>query len=291
MGLPTISGAPAAMEVCKMAVRILAAVIFVPLLLLAMIPGPEWLWACIVALIAAIAAFELLRAAGEGKVTVPMLVISILSAVAIPLGCWAGVGTTTVSVCTFVIMAVSFWCAIRAYDEQTTPIGFYHVLLSIFAGAFVPVGLSALVLLKGMAQGEYLVFFAVIMAFITDAGAYFSGVFLGKHRGITRVSPNKSLEGYIGGCVTGVVFALLYGLAVSAISHNSVNYLSLAVTGLVAALATELGDLAFSLVKRQFGVKDFGHLIPGHGGMLDRFDSMIFCAPVVLFVVKYMPIF
>ena len=117
------------------------------------------------------------------------------------------------------------------------------------------------------------------------------GYFLGKHRGITKVSPNKSVEGYIGGFATGVVFAVLYGLVVSKIAGDSVNLLSLALCGLFGALATEVGDLAFSFIKRQYGVKDFGHLLPGHGGMLDRFDSMIFCGPVVLFIVRFLPVF
>ena len=133
--------------------------------------------------------------------------------------------------------------------------------------------------------------FAVLLAFVTDAGAYFAGVFLGRHRGITQVSPNKSLEGYIGGFASGVVFAVLYGLVVGEIARTPANLFSLALCGLIGALATEVGDLAFSFVKRQYGVKDFGNLLPGHGGMLDRFDSMLFCGPVVLFIVQCLPVF
>lgn len=273
-----------------MLVRIAVAVVLVPLLLLAMLPSSPLIWSIVVAAIAAAASFELLRAAGEDKVSPWMTCIAVLSAALIPLGCWMGKGTTTVSVCTFVVMAVSFWCAIRAYDEGTAPIGFYHVMLTLFSGVLIPLGLSALVLLKRMDHGEYWVLFAVLMAFVTDAGAYFVGVFFGKHRGITKVSPNKSLEGYIGGFVFGVLYALAYGGAIQAISHNPVNFLPLVLSGLVGALATELGDLSFSFIKREFGVKDYGHLLPGHGGMLDRFDSMIFCAPVVLFILQAIPV-
>lgn len=271
--------------------RILVAVIFVPILLVIMLFLPPVVWTVVVAFIAAMAAFELLRATGEGKVTLPMHVTAILSAAVIPFGCWLGWGGTVIAVCTFVVAAVAFWCAIRAYDEGGADIGFYHVLLTIFAGGLIPAALGALVRLKCMEHGKYLVLLAVILAFITDGGAYFAGVFLGKHRGITKVSPNKSLEGYIGGFVTGVVFALLYGLVVSAITHLPVNYLSLALCGLLGALVTELGDLAFSFIKRQYHVKDYGNLLPGHGGMLDRFDSMIFCGPVVLFIVTVLPVF
>lgn len=274
-----------------MAKRILVAVIFVPLLLVVMLLLPPIVWTVVVALISAMACFELLRAAGGGKVSPVMQGMSILSAGALPLCVWGGLGAMAVGVCAFAVMAVSFWCAIRAYDEGGASIGLFQVLLTLFAGALIPAALSALVALMGMEHGRYLVLLAVLLAFVTDAGAYFAGVFLGRHRGITRVSPNKSLEGYLGGFATGVIAALIYGAVVGAAADVEFNPLSLALCGLFGALATELGDLAFSFIKREYGVKDYGRLLPGHGGMLDRFDSMIFCAPVVLFLVDCLPAF
>lgn len=271
--------------------RILVAVIFVPVLFVIMMFLPPVVWTVVVAFIAAMAAYELLRATGEGKVTAPMKVVTIVAAAAIPIGCWLGKGTMVIAVATFAVLACSFFCAILAYDEDGGSIQLYHVLLSGFGGVVISAGLSSLVMLKCMENGRYLVLFAVLLAFITDGGAYFAGVFLGKHRGITKVSPNKSLEGYIGGLVIGVVYAVVYGLVVSAIVGQSMNYVSLILAGLFGAFFTELGDLSFSLIKRQFGVKDYGNLLPGHGGMLDRFDSMIFCGPVVLFFVTLAPFF
>lgn len=274
-----------------MAKRIIVACIFVPVMLWIMLVPPPLAWTALVCFISAMAAFELLRAAGEGKITLPMQVVTIVSAALLPLGSWAGLGMAYVNLLSFVVTAVCFWCAIRAYDDDGVPIGFSHVLVTLFAGIIIPLGLSALVELRGMDHGKYLVLLAVLLTFITDAGAYFAGVFLGRHRGITKVSPNKSVEGYIGGFVTGMVFAVLYGLAASGIAGDRVDLLSLALCGLFGALATEVGDLAFSFIKRQYGVKDYGHLLPGHGGMLDRFDSMIFCGPVVLFIVQCLPVF
>lgn len=271
--------------------RILVAVIFVPILFVIMMFLPPVVWTILVALIAAMAAYELLRATGEGKVSAPMKVITIVAAATVPIGCWQGKGTVVIGVAAFVVFACCFWCAIRAYDEDGGTIRLYHVLLAGFGGVVISAGLSSLVVLKCMEQGRYLVLFAVLLTFITDGGAYFAGVFLGKHRGITKVSPNKSLEGYIGGLVTGVIFAVVYGLVVSAITDLPVNYVTLTLCGLVGALFTELGDLSFSLIKRQYGIKDYGNLLPGHGGMLDRFDSMIFCGPVVLFFMTLAPMF
>ena len=274
-----------------MAKRIIVAVIFVPLLLAVMLVPPAIAWTAVVCFISALACFELLRATGEGKLARPMEAAAILSAAVLPLGSWAGLGTAYVNLCAFVVTAVCFWCAIRAYDEGNARIGFFHVLASLFAGVIIPLALSALVELRRMDHGKYLVLLAVLLTFVTDAGAYFAGVFLGRHRGVTKVSPNKSVEGYIGGFVSGAVFAVLYGLVAEKIDGGSVNLLSLALCGLFGAVATEVGDLAFSFIKRQYGVKDFGHLLPGHGGMLDRFDSMLFCGPVVLFIVQHLPVF
>lgn len=274
-----------------MAKRIIVACIFVPVMLWIMLVPPPLAWTALVCFISAVAAFELLRAVGGGKITLPMKIITIASAALLPFGSWAGLGTAYVNLLSFVVMAVCFWCAIRAYDEDGASIGFFHVLAALFGGIIVPLGLAALVELRRMDHGKYLVLLAVLLTFVTDAGAYFSGVFLGKHKGITKVSPNKSVEGYIGGFATGVLFAVLYGLVASRIAGDSVNLLSLALCGLFGALATEVGDLAFSFIKRQYGVKDYGRILPGHGGMLDRFDSMIFCGPVVLFIVQCLPVF
>ena len=274
-----------------MATRILVAVIFVPLLLAVMLFLPPIAWTLIVCLISAAASYELMRATGEGKLTLSMQVITILSAAALPLGSWAELGTAYVNLCAFMVMAVCFWCAIRAYDGHSARVGFFHVLVCLFGGVIIPLALAALVELRCMDRGKYLVLFAVLLAFVTDAGAYFAGVLLGKHRGITKVSPNKSMEGYIGGFAAGIGFSLIYGLVIARAAQAPASLLPLALGGLLGSAATEVGDLAFSFVKRQYGVKDFGHLLPGHGGMLDRFDSMLFCAPAVLFIVQFLPVF
>lgn len=271
--------------------RILVAVIFVPILFAIMMFLPALVWTAVIAGIAALAAHELLRATGERCISLPMQVASILASIIIPFGCYFGWGNLVFFLCAFLVLSTSFWCAIRAYDEENAKISLYHVLLTVFAGVLIPAALSSLVMLRNMVLGRYLVLFTVLLAFITDGGAYFAGVFLGKHRQITKVSPNKSLEGYIGGFITGVIFAVLFGFITGAITGAEINYLALGLCGFFGALVTEFGDLVFSLIKRQYSVKDYGNLLPGHGGMLDRFDSMLFCGPVVLFIATFLPIF
>ena len=269
--------------------RILVAVVFVPLLFVVLffLP-PVWL-AVLTAAICAMASFELLRATGVAHHN-GMYVFTALAAAAIPIGVWQDCGTQVTQVTALLLMVVIFWIAIRLYDHEK-PVRFEDVLVCLFGGLMIPWALTALVTLKGMDQGRFLVLLPVICAFLTDGGAYFAGIFLGKHRGVTRVSPNKSVEGYIGGILAGAVFLLLYGLLLERFAGLEVSLPALAVYGLVGSAVTEVGDLAFSFVKRQFGVKDYGHLLPGHGGMLDRFDSMVFAAPTLLLLVEVCPPF
>ena len=117
------------------------------------------------------------------------------------------------------------------------------------------------------------------------------GVLLGKHKGVTKVSPNKSAEGFVGGMLAGVLFMMAYGLVLRHAFELDVNMARLALYGFVGSVVTMLGDLSFSLIKRQHGVKDYGSLTPGHGGMMDRFDSTVFAAPAILFLVQCFPAF
>ena len=272
-----------------MATRILVAVVLAPLffVVLFFLP-PVWL-AAVMAAISAMAAFELLRATRVAHHN-GAYVLTVIAAALIPMGYWVGLddwGTRAVAV---VLMCGLFLLAVRLYGTEQA-MDFEHVMVCLFGGVAIPLFLSALVQLKEMENGRYLVLLPVICAFLTDAGAYFAGVFLGRHRGITKVSPNKSVEGYIGGILAGGIFLLLYGLILIRFAGLAVSLPTLAVYGLVGSAVTELGDLAFSFVKRQYGVKDYGHLLPGHGGMLDRFDSMVFAAPMLLLLVELAPPF
>ena len=129
-------------------------------------------------------------------------------------------------------------------------------------------------------------FFAVWRIFIaawgSDTCAYFVGVLFGKHRVTPRLSPKKSLEGYIGGVVGAGLLGLLYGAILKWTGHVSADMLwCFAVLGVCGSFFGLVGDLAASAVKRDFNIKDYGNCIPGHGGIMDRFDSVIFTAPMI----------
>jgi len=269
--------------------RILTALVLAPLFLVVLLfLRPVWL-AVLVAAISAGASFELLRATKVAHHN-GMYIFTGMAAAAIPIGAWLGYGSWVTRAVALLLMAVLFLIAIRLYGTEKA-VGFEEVMVCLFGGIVIPLFLSALVSLKMMPQGRYLVLLPVITAFLTDIGAYFVGMFFGRNRGVTKVSPNKSLEGYIGGIVFGALSLTLYGFALRHLFVLQVSLPQLFFFGLIGSGITELGDLSFSLVKRQYGVKDYGNLIPGHGGVLDRFDSMVFAAPTLLLLCELFPIF
>ena len=136
--------------------------------------------------------------------------------------------------------------------------------------------------------GNYAVLLVFICAWMTDTGAYFVGCSIGKHKLIPHVSPKKTVEGAIGGIVTAVVSCLVYMLVMQKLSilqfDKTFGYGGIAVLGFFASVFSQIGDLVASCIKRDCGVKDFGNLLPGHGGILDRFDSVIYITPVIYYL-------
>lgn len=132
-------------------------------------------------------------------------------------------------------------------------------------------------------------------AWITDAGAYFVGRFFGRHKLAPEISPNKTVEGAVGGvlctCLSFFAAALIYTAYVRAQGGAvTIDYARLALASLLCAVAAIFGDLSASLIKRECNIKDFGHILPGHGGVLDRFDSIMFVAPLLFIYLQILPI-
>ena len=123
--------------------------------------------------------------------------------------------------------------------------------------------------------GKYFYLLVFIGAWITDTFAYFTGFLFGKHKLIEDVSPKKTVEGSIGGIVFCVISFVLFGFIVEKLGEFDANYIFLAVSGVIISIISQIGDLIMSVIKRHYGVKDYGKIFPGHGGMLDRFDSIL----------------
>ena len=173
-----------------------------------------------------------------------------------------------------------FLCWI-AYYEQEQPFGLEGLAASLFSGLLVSLGLGAMTVLRSMWGGRQLVLAPLVVTFVGDSGAYFAGRALGKRKMSPRTSPHKTVAGLIGGLIAASVGLVLYGLVLRLFDMN-LSLWKLGVIGLLGGAAAQLGDLSFSVIKRHAGAKDYGNLLPGHGGAYDRFDSTTFAAPVVL---------
>ncbi|MBQ7500713.1 MAG: phosphatidate cytidylyltransferase [Clostridia bacterium] len=136
-------------------------------------------------------------------------------------------------------------------------------------------GLCSILLLRSSENGAFVYLLVFVSAWMSDTGAYFTGVFFGKHKLIPDVSPKKTVEGAIGGVVICMLSFLLYGFIVSKAYGKSADYLLFAAAGLLLSVISMCGDLVASLLKRKYNVKDYGNIMPGHGGVMDRFDSVI----------------
>ena len=141
---------------------------------------------------------------------------------------------------------------------------------------------ACIVMLRDMPYGEYYWYFIFIGAWVTDTFAYFSGMLFGKHKLISAVSPKKTIEGSIGGTLFCVVFFVVYGLIMNGVTNSGISLVLIAAAGLCSAIISQIGDLAMSVIKRTYGIKDYGKIFPGHGGVLDRFDSILAVAIVLV---------
>ncbi len=141
--------------------------------------------------------------------------------------------------------------------------------------------------------GIFYVVISLAIPWFADGGAYFGGSFLGKHKLCPKISPKKTVEGAVAGVIAGTIIPLLAGVIFKFFffaPETTVNYVNFAIIAFLASIISILGDLSFSLIKRSCNIKDYGALIPGHGGMLDRFDSVIFSAPLILILDTVLPI-
>ena len=146
-------------------------------------------------------------------------------------------------------------------------------------GIFYTVFLSFHIVLIDQSPFSRLIWLVFLAAFGTDIMAYFTGMAIGKHKLCPHLSPKKSIEGAVGGVIGSVILCVLFG-------HFFVPDFKVLclIIGFFGSIVSQLGDLSASAFKRQMGIKDYGNLIPGHGGILDRFDSVIFTAPVIYFL-------
>lgn len=187
-------------------------------------------------------------------------------------------------------LIVFFMFAGYVADHKKLPFDKLAVMVTVTS--LITFSITCLVSLKNMSDvhGICYVIMALMAAWIPDAGAYFVGTACGKHKLCPDISPKKTIEGAVGGFVVTAVVFVFFGMGYKYFMHTvkgidfDVNYIALAVIMLIAAVISMVGDLSASLLKREYNIKDYGKLLPGHGGVVDRFDSVFFVLPYIMLV-------
>ena len=248
--------------------RVITSVIGLIILLPSLIFADSPLLCLYMAILAAVAVYEMLSCIGVKRnlfLSVPFLVFAFASPFAVRY--YPQKNGVFLSAVLIILFYTLFVCVLNADKTDLA-----DAALSFTMTLYIAAGFSAVVMIKDapFGIGKTLFFLIFVTSWITDTLAYFSGMLFGKHKLIPKISPKKTVEGAIGGIVGNILVYLLIAWIIHA--ENYVGYL---IMGLVTSVVSQVGDLIASLIKRRYGVKDYGKVLPGHGGVMDRFDSLI----------------
>ena len=230
-----------------------------------------------VALLTMLGVFELYRAVGctENKI---MTALALVFSGVYPFMICYGNSNIINLVSTALIMGM-----FASYMPYHKKMGYDKLSFGVLAPMLLSFSMASICKLNFLTDrhGAVLILLTLCGAWIADSAAYFTGTFLGKHKLCPDISPKKTVEGFIGGVVfDGLFFILFNYIYVSFFAKDcGVNYISSFFLGMICAALGTVGDLTASLIKRQCGIKDYGKIMPGHGGFMDRFDSVLFVAP------------
>jgi phosphatidate cytidylyltransferase len=193
-----------------------------------------------------------------------------------------------------VVLMALYVFGVAVYDNKKLSVTDAAVVYS--ACLYTIAAFTAMVYLRYYIDlGKYVYLLTFLCAWITDSFAYFTGRLFGKHKLIPSVSPKKTVEGAIGGVVFCVITIVVFGLVIDRFFDPSDNframYIPLAVSGVVVSVVSQTGDLIMSVIKRHYSIKDYGKILPGHGGILDRFDSVMAVSLVLVVICTYFNLF
>ncbi len=272
--------------------RILVAVVGVPALLFVLCWCPAWATMALLMGLCAIGAHELLSAimgkekAGHWWGFAAVLAVAVLACI------YGGEGTVP-NLMPWVLglfVALLFLVMILQHGKEGG-LRFFDIATIAVAGIVIPLALGCLLRLRLLEYGAGLVLIPLVAAFSSDTMAFFTGLAIGKHKLIPAVSPKKTVEGAVGGVLGGMVGMVLYRIVFFLVTEVQLNILVCLAIGLLGAVAGQMGDLVFSCIKREYGIKDYGKLLPGHGGVLDRFDSVTLSAPLVWVILSQVALY
>ncbi len=265
--------------------RVISALVGLTLLIAVLYLGSITL-GIVVTLIAAIGLYEFYNSVSAVKNIQPIKIVGYLSILPLLiLGLqktgWFNIDLnilTGISVCLVIFLSMAF--IVLEHKK-------YNIIdacVTAFSIAYVPFLMSFLILIRNMDNGIILIWLIFIGAWGTDTMAYTFGRLFGKRKIIPEISPKKTLAGAIGGILGCIALMIVFGVITNAYFDLKMSFVVLAILGLICGMVSQIGDWSASAIKRYVNIKDFGNIMPGHGGVLDRFDSILFVAPVVYFV-------
>lgn len=256
----------------------ISAVILLPIVILIVLKGGTLLFACLLALLSAIGVAEFYRMSlPERKLELRLAALAGSALIFIPLAgndklILSGIGLL------FVGFSLLFLFRLRTIDTAAREISY-----ALLAFLYIPFMLMHLLQLRQTPYGIQWLFVIMLIVMTNDSAAYYTGGAFGKHRLYPQVSPKKSVEGAAGGLIGSLCGVLLAKFTF----FPQLSFKDAVLTALIVGVVGQAGDLFESLLKRSFGVKDSGTIIPGHGGVLDRLDSILFAAPVTYYYVLF----
>ena len=247
------------------------------------------------ALLAIIATFEVLRVIGSHKIWTLSIPAYLISA-AFPLTAYFVDSNNSLEfllILAAVVFVYLVWLmGVSVFSKGK--IAFSKVSETLVGVTYVAVSFTSLSLIRYINHnfGVFLVVLVFVISWTCDTAAFAVGSLIGKHKLIPEISPKKTVEGAIGGVVFSALLCALYGLGLDLVIEKiQVNYLYLVLFGIILSVVSQLGDLIASLIKREYDVKDYGRIFPGHGGVLDRFDSVLAVSTILLILSIVFPPF
>jgi phosphatidate cytidylyltransferase len=257
--------------------RVITAAVGVPLIIFAIWFGDPW-FSLLIAAAALAGTYEFYHMANFDR-REPLLYVGLLWSLALVLSPHYRSTDVLPIVITATVLISLIWLLCRSSGEKA----FRNWAWTIVGALYVGWMLSYWLNLRGLADGRNWVYLAMLTIFANDTGAFFIGRARGRHKLAPAISPAKTWEGAIGGLMSAILGAIVVTMILNLISPFTFKYWQIILFGFLVSLFAQLGDLVESLLKRNMGVKESGSLLPGHGGILDRFDSIIFVGAVVYY--------
>ncbi|MBQ7333166.1 MAG: phosphatidate cytidylyltransferase [Clostridia bacterium] len=229
-----------------------------------------------ISLLSVVAIYEIMKCIGLSK-NYTLLIPTSTIAAAMPIITYF-MGSENIGSIVAILFILSFLLMLYYFTLAVIARGnlkFFDVSAAYVFASYVTVSFTALTAIRYIPNGVFTFVLVFLGAWSCDTFAYLFGSRFGKHKLIPEISPKKTVEGSIAGVISATLIFMLYGLTIDLTTELSVNYITLAVSGVLLSVISQIGDLIASLVKRERGIKDYGSIFPGHGGVMDRFDSIL----------------